>query len=203
MHVLTQTPPAPAPAPTGDGSGRQLSYEEFGRRFLEYAVSEERVAGAFGKLTGAAFDVGPLRVGPAGLAKVVAHVRLGIPQVHRRLDEVITFELVLPLRVGMLVDLGIDRHRFEVDGTIHLHLTARTAEPLRVLIDIAEPRQRDVRVNVAAGTKRAQLLRVLVGVDHVIRRFVARYIATEIRKPHITAVLDIDVASRLDQAWRL
>ncbi len=203
MHVLTQTPPTPAPAPNGDGPGRHLSYEEFGRRFLEYAVSEERIAAAFGELTGAAFDVGPIRVGPARLAKVVAHVRLGVPRVHRRLDEVIVFELVLPLRVGLLVDLGIDRHRFEVDGTVHLHLTARTAEPLRVLIEIAEPRPRDVRVNVAAGTKRAQLLRVLVGVDHEIRRFVARYIATEIHKPHIAAVLDIDVATRLDQAWRL
>lgn len=198
MHVLTQTPRVPVSAPQ-----RPISYEEFGRRFLEYAVSEERIAAAFAALTGTAFDVGPIRVGPARLAKVAAHVRLGEPLVHRRVDEIIDFGLVLPLRVGLLVDLGIDRHRFEVDGAIHLRLAARTAEPLRVLIDIADPHPRDVRVNVAAGTKRAQLLRHLVGVDEEIRRFVATYLATELRKPHIAALLDVDVATRLDQAWAL
>ncbi|MGS2806418.1 hypothetical protein [Nocardia sp. MW-W600-9] len=105
-----------------------ISYEEFGRRFLEYAVSEQRIAAAFGELTGAAFDFGPIGVGPGRLAKV---------------------------------------------------------------IDIAEPRAGDVRVNVASATKRGQLLRVLASVDH------------EIRKPEIAAVRNIDVATRLDAAWKL
>lgn len=86
---------------------------------------------------------------------------------------------------------------------MHLHLTVRTAAPLRVVIDIAEPRPADVRVDVAAATKRGQLLRVLASVDHEIKRFVARYICAEIRKPHIAAVRDIDVARRLDEAWKL
>ncbi|WP_433601446.1 hypothetical protein ACQPXH_06760 [Nocardia sp. CA-135953] len=82
-------------------------------------------------------------------------------------------------------------------------MTVRTAAPLRVVIDIAEPRPSDVRINVATATKRGQLLRILASVDHEIRRFVARYLATEIRKPHIAAVRDIDVAARLDAAWKL
>lgn len=187
----------------GDGDMSYIGYEEFGRRFLEYAASEQRISEAFAQLTGAAFDFGPIGVGPARLAKVRAQVQLGEPKLQRYVDEVISFELIIPLDVDLLLDLAVDRHRFHVDGNIHLHLTVHTAEPLRVIIDIAEPRPSDVRVNVATATKRGQLLRILASVDHEIRRFIARYIATEIRKPHIAAVRDIDVASRLDAAWKL
>jgi hypothetical protein len=180
-----------------------ISYEEFGRRFLEYAASEHRIASAFSQLTGAAFDFGPIGVGPGRIAKVSAGVRLAEPVLRRDTDGDITFELAIPLNVDLLLDLAVDRHRFEVQGAVHVHLRVRTAEPLRVIIDIAEPRPSDVRINVAAATRRGQLLRILVSVDHEIRRFVAGYVSREIRKPHIAAVREIDVASRLDAAWRI
>ncbi|MDE1670692.1 hypothetical protein [Nocardia gipuzkoensis] len=185
------------------GPDNSISYAEFGRRFLEYAASEERISGAFDQLTGTAFDFGPIGVGPGRLAKVTAEVQLGSARLRRRDDETIAFELIIPLDLDLLLDLAVDRHRFHAEGTVHLHLTVRTAAPLRVVIDIAEPRPGDVRVDVAAATKRGQLLRILASVDHEIRRFVARYISAEIRKPHIAAVRDIDVARRLDEAWKL
>lgn len=180
-----------------------ISYEDFGRRFLEYAASTERITAAFAQLAGAAFDFGPIGAGPGKLAKVSAQVQLGNPGVRRDIGEYISFELIIPLNVDLLLNLAVDRHRFEVDGNIHLHLTARTAEPLRVVIDIAEPKPSDVRINVATDTIRGQLVRIIASVDHEIRRFVARYIAKEIRKPHIAAVRDIDVAQRLDAAWKI
>ncbi|MTE15326.1 hypothetical protein [Nocardia aurantiaca] len=180
-----------------------ISYEEFGRRFLEYAASTERIVAAFEKLTGEAFEFGPIGAGPGKLAKLSATVRLGQPRLNREVDDIISFDLVIPLKVDLLIDLAVDRYPFRVDGTIHLHLTVRTAEPLRVLIEIDEPRPSNVRINVASATRRGELLRILASVDHEIRRFVARYIADEIRKPHIRAATDIDVAARLDAAWKL
>lgn len=180
-----------------------VSYEEFGRRFLEYAASERRIAGAFSQLAGAAFDFGPIGVGPGRIARVSAQVQLGEARVRRDLGELITFELDIPLAVDLLLDLAVDRHRFEVEGYVRVHLTVRTAEPLRVIIDITEPRPGDVRIDVATDTLRGQVLRVLASVDHEIRRFIARYVAREIRKPHIAAVRDIDVATRLDAAWKI
>ncbi|WP_433665497.1 hypothetical protein ACQPW1_42735 [Nocardia sp. CA-128927] len=180
-----------------------MSYEDFGRHFFEYAASEQRILGAFDQLTGAAFDFGPIGVGPGRLAKASAQVLLGQAEVRRDIDEVISFALKIPLSVDMLIDLALDKHRFEVDGHIHLHLTVRAAAPLRVVIDIATPRSSDVRINVATDTMRGQLLRIFASVDHEIRRFVARYIAKEIEKPHIAAARDINVAKRLDEAWKL
>lgn len=180
-----------------------ISYEEFGRRFLEYAASPERIAGAFEKLTGEAFAFGPIGAGPGKIAKLSATVRLGQPRLKREVDETISFDLVIPLQVDLLIDLAVDRYPFRVDGTIHLHLTVRTAEPLCVLIEIAEPQPSNVRINVASATRRGELLRILASVDHEIRRFVSRYIATEIAKPNIQAATVIDVAARLDAAWKL
>ncbi|MCM6777067.1 hypothetical protein NDR87_26620 [Nocardia sp. CDC159] len=180
-----------------------ISYEEFGRRFLEYAASEQRIAGAFNQLTGTAFDFGPIGAGPGKLAKVSAQVQLGEPRLTRQLGTHIEFDLAIPLSLDMTLDLAVDKHRYEVEGHVRIHLTVRTAEPLRVIIDIAEPRPGDVRIDVDTDTKRGQLVRIVAGVDHEIRRFVARYIAREIRKPHIAAARDIDVATRLDAAWKL
>ncbi|MGQ4598183.1 hypothetical protein [Nocardia sp. R6R-6] len=180
-----------------------VSYPEFGRRFLEFAASEERILATFSRLTGAAFDLGPIGVGPGRLAKVTAEVQLGRSRLHRLDGELICFEQIIPLELDLLLDVAVDRHRFHVEGTVHLHLTVRTAAPLRVVIEIAEPRPADVRVDVAAATRRGQWLRVLAGVDHEVRRFVARYISTEIRRPDVAAACDIDVARRLDQAWQL
>uniref|UniRef100_UPI002457640E hypothetical protein n=1 Tax=Nocardia abscessus TaxID=120957 RepID=UPI002457640E len=150
-----------------------------------------------------AFDFAPFGGGRARLAKVTAEVQLGAARLRRHDDDTIAFELIIPLDLDLLLDLAVDRHRFHAEGTVHLHLAVRTAAPLRLVIDIAEPRPGDVRVDVAAATKRGQLLRILASVDHEIRRFVARYISAEIRKPHIAAVRDIDVARRLDEAWKL
>lgn len=179
----------------------EVSYAEFGRRFVAYAASEQRIAAVFGELAGSAFDFGPIGVGPAHLAKASAQVQLGEPVLQRTVGELVTFDLAVPLEIDLLLDLAVDRHRFEVTGFVHIRLTVRTAAPLRIVVDIAEPRPGDVRVDVATATRRGQLLRLLASVDHEIRRFVARYVANEIRKPHIAAVRDIDVAARLDAAW--
>ncbi|WP_067816935.1 hypothetical protein [Nocardia inohanensis] len=180
-----------------------ITYEEFGRRFLEYAASTERILGAFEKLTGEAFDFGPIGLGPGRIAKLSATVRLGQPRLDREVDQHISFDLVIPLDVDLLIDLSVDRYPFHVDGTIHLHLTVRTAEPLRVIIEIDEPQPSNVRINVASASRRGELLRILASVDMEIRRFVSKYIAAEICKPNIQAATDIDVAGRLDAAWKL
>ena len=53
-----------------------VSYEEFGRRFFEEAVTEDRVAAAFAEIAGGDITMGPMAQGPGGLAKEIgrAHV---------------------------------------------------------------------------------------------------------------------------------
>ncbi|MGO9693826.1 MAG: hypothetical protein ACLPYO_08450 [Mycobacterium sp.] len=178
-----------------------VTYEEFGRRFFEVAVTPERVAAAFADIAGSEFAMEPIAQGPAGIAKVSAHVKIHDPRVTRRLGDSITFVVHIPLSVDLLLDLRLDKQRFVVSGDIALRATARAAEPLLLIVDVAKPRPSDITVNVSSKSLRGEVLRILAGVDGEIRRFIAQYVADEIDAPQSQAAQVIDVAHQLDQAW--
>ncbi|MCV7030219.1 hypothetical protein [Mycobacterium sherrisii] len=178
-----------------------LTYEEFGRRFFEVAVTPERVAAAFAEIAGNEFAMEPISQGPGGIAKVSANVRIHDPRVTRRLGDSITFVIHIPLSIDLLLDLRLDKQRFQVSGDIALRATARAAEPLVLIVDVAKPRPSDITVNVSSKSFRGEILRILAGVDGEIRRFIAQYVAEEIDAPQSQAAQVIDVAEKLNEAW--
>ncbi|KAA8960974.1 hypothetical protein [Mycobacterium sp.] len=178
-----------------------LTYEEFGRRFFEIAVTEERVGAAFAQIAGDEFEMAPIGQGPGKIARVSARVKIQQPHVRRNLGEVITFSIHIPLAINLLVDLRLDKQRFLVDGDIALTATARAADPLLLIIDVAKPRPSDITVRVSSTTIRGEVLRIVAGVDGEIRRFIAHHVANEIDSPQSQAAQVIDVAAQLDEAW--
>jgi len=178
-----------------------LTYEEFGRRFFEVGVTPERVAAAFADIAGSEFAMEPIAQGPGGIAKVSANVKIQEPQVTRRLGDPITFAIHIPLSIDLLLDLRVDKQRFAVSGDIALRATARAAEPLLLIVDVAKPRPSDITVNVSSKSLRGEVLRILAGVDGEIRRFIAQYVADEIDAPQSQSAQIIDVAQRLNEAW--
>ncbi|WP_099025726.1 hypothetical protein [Mycolicibacterium palauense] len=178
-----------------------VTYEEWGRRFFEVAVTEERVAAAFGAIAGDQFEMGPMAQGPGRIARVTAKVKIQQPRAIRQLSDTITFSVRIPLEIDLLVDLRLDKQRFSVDGEISLRATARAAEPLLLVIDVAKPRPSDISVHVASKSLRGEVLRVLAGVDAEIRRFIAQHVADQIDEPESKDAQVIDVAVRLDEAW--
>ncbi|HUE33242.1 MAG TPA: hypothetical protein VMQ38_10195 [Mycobacterium sp.] len=178
-----------------------VTYEEFGRRFFEVAVTPERVAAAFADIAGSEFAMEPISQGPGGIAKVSANVKIHDPRVTRRLGDSITFVIHIPLSIDLLLDLRLDKQRFVVSGDIALRATARAAEPLLLIVDVAKPRPSDITVNVSSKSFRGEVLRILAGVDGEIRRFIAQYVAEEIDSPQSQAAQVIDVTDRLNEAW--
>jgi hypothetical protein len=178
-----------------------VSYETFGRRFFEVAVTEERVGAAFSAIAGDEFDMAPIGQGPGKIAKVSAKVAIKEPQVTRNVGDSIAFDIHIPLAIDLLVDLRLDKQRFRVDGDIALSATARAAEPLLLIVDVAKPRPSDITVQVSSKTIRGEVLRIVAGVDAEIRRFIAQYVAEEIDSPQSQAAQVIDVAEQLDQTW--
>src|SRR5277367_5969981 len=144
----------------------------------------------------------PMAQGPGKIAKVSANVTIKQPQVTRNVDDSITFDIHIPLLIDLLVDLRIDKQRFTVDGDIGLSATARAAEPLLLIVDVAKPRPSDITVHVSSKSIRGELLRVVAGVDGEIRRFIAQYVDDEIDTPESQAAQVIDVAQQLDQTWK-
>lgn len=182
-------------------SATYMSYEDFGRRFFEVAVTEERVGEAIGQIAGEAFEMGPIAQGPGRLAKVTAKVRIQTPRVNRHVADQITFAIRIPLEIDMVVDLRIDKPKFMVFGEISLRAVARAAEPLLLIIDVEKPRASDIAIHVTSKSLRGELVRIIGGVDAEIRRFIAAHVAGEIDSPESQKAKVIDVAHELDTTW--
>ncbi|MDG4666956.1 hypothetical protein [Mycobacterium sp. 236(2023)] len=181
--------------------GQSLTYEQFGRRFFEVAVTEERVGNAIGEIAGDAFEMGPMAQGPGGLAKVTAKVRVQQPNVTRDVGELITFAIRIPLEIDMVVDLRIDKPKFMVFGEISLRATAKAAEPLLLILDVEKPRSTDISIHVTSKTLRAEVVRIIGGIDAEIKRFIALHVAGEIDSPGSQKAKIINVAETIDEAW--
>lgn len=179
-----------------------VTYEEFGRKFFEIAVTEERVAAGFATVAGDEFEIGPIAQGPGGFAKVRAKVQIQQPQVKRTFGEMITFAVRIPLAIDMTIDLRVDKPKFRVSGEINLRATARAAEPLLLVIDVDRPKGSDIKVNVAGTSLRAELLRIVAGVDAEICRFIAKHVTDQIDSPESHKAQTIDVAKELDATWK-
>jgi hypothetical protein len=184
-----------------DADDYYMTYEEFGRRFFEIAVTEQRVGGAIAAIAGDAFEMGPMGQGPGKIAKVTAKVRIQEPRVSRQVGDIITFAIRIPLEIDMVVDLRIDKPKFMVFGEISLRATARAAQPLLLILDVEKPRPSDISIHVTSTSLRAELLRVVAGVDAEIKRFIAAHVSGEIDSPASQTAKIIDVADRLDAAW--
>ena len=178
-----------------------VSYEEFGRRFYEIAVSEERVGDAIKAIAGDEFEMGPMGQGPGKIAKVTAKVRIQEPRVTRNIDELITFAIRIPLEIDMVIDLKIDKPKFMVFGEIALRATARAAEPLLLILDVEKPRPPDISIHVTSKSLRGEVVRIIGGVDAEIKRFIAAHVAGEIDSPASQKAKVIDVADSIDAAW--
>ncbi|BBZ33728.1 hypothetical protein [Mycolicibacterium confluentis] len=178
-----------------------VTYEQWGRNFFAVAVTEERVAAAFAAIAGDEFEMGPMSQGPGGLARVTAKVKIREPHATRHIADTITFSIRIPLEIDLLVDLRLDKQRFTVDGEVALRATARAAEPLLLIIDVAKPRPTDISVHVSSKSIRGEIVRIIGGVDSEIRRFIAAHVAEQIDAPESQQAQIIDVAERLDEAW--
>jgi len=178
-----------------------MTYEEFGRRFFEVAVTEARVGGVIGAIAGEEFEMGPIGQGPGKIAKVTAKVKIQQPRVARHVGEMITFTIRIPLEIDMVVDLRIDKPRFMVFGEIALRASALAAEPLLLILDVKKPRPSDIAINVTSKSLRGEVLRIVAGVDAEIKRFIAAHVAGEIDSPESVKAKIIDVADRVDASW--
>jgi hypothetical protein len=98
----------------------------------------------------------------------------------------------------VLASLGGQDHRFHADVSVGLKLTARAAEPLRVVIGVEPSTRRDVMVSVDPEGLRATMLQRVAGIE--IQRYVATYIAREITKPQIKRARDIDAPAHTASA---
>ncbi|HEY0639529.1 MAG TPA: hypothetical protein VGD67_17920 [Pseudonocardiaceae bacterium] len=177
-----------------------ISYEEFGVRFFEHALTAERIAGALSGLVGAPFEVGPLAAGPGKVAQVTATGSARTPTAVRTARSPATFRAWIPVDLALTITLGGQAHRFTADLGVPLVLTAQAAEPLRIVLDITPPTRHEIELRLEADGMRATFLKLVAGIDDELKRFVARHVAKEVTKPAVQRARVIDVAALIDRA---
>jgi hypothetical protein len=178
-----------------------VSYEQWGADFFAEAVTGDRILAAVDNLAGQPIDFGPIGVGPGKIAKVRAYGAIGSATATRADGQEISYRLELPVDLTFELDLQVETHTFHADLLVPLILTARAVGGVRVYIDVVPPRAADVQVQVRAEGLRASIMQRVANVEGELRRFVARYVAREVTKPHIEAARLIDVAAAIDRAW--
>lgn len=193
------------PSATSQEGQQQVDYAQWGEEFFAAAISEERVVAAVNTVAGEPIDFGPIGAGPGKLARVSATgaiaegtaVRLPAKQTGGR----IAFRVLLPVELAFEVDLQVEKQRFDARLLVPVTLTAVALSGVRIWIELDPPRASEVQVDVTAAGLRASVLQRLVGLEGELKRFVAKYVARELEKPHVQQARLIDVSKVIESAW--
>ncbi|MGK8501265.1 hypothetical protein [Nocardia asiatica] len=171
-----------------------IDYGRFGHRFFSRLVTRERVYDVVERLAGRPIEVGPLRTGPRAGAVVTVRGAVRLPRLVDRSADPVAFDLTLPVSLDITVDV-LKANRYRADLEVPLVLTARAADPLRVVIDVPPPDPADLRMEFTAHGARAAALGALAGIRKQVVAQVAAVIRRELADP---AMRTIDVAARID-----
>lgn len=174
-----------------------IGYDEFGRQFFSRIVTRERVFAAVERMAGRPIEVGPLRTGPRKSATVTVRGAMRVPHLADRPlaepAEPVLFDLTLPLSLDITVDV-LKANRYRADVEVPLVLSARAADPLLIVIDVAPPDSDDIRLEFKAEGMRAATLGALAGIRKQVIAQVARVIRTELAD---ASGRTIDVGARI------
>ena len=191
----------PPEAEQAESEPTRCTYEEFGALFFRAAVTRERIIGAVDGIAGKPIDFGPMGVGPGRIAQVTAKGQIGQATATELPGVPISYDLVVPVDLDFTINLQVEKQRFHASVEVPLVVTAHATTDLRIVVDVTPPNPDELKLDLEAEGLRAGLLGRIANVDGELRRFVAKYVARELEKPHIVATRNIDVGVSIDVAW--
>ena len=113
----------------------------------------------------------------------------------------IGYKVFLPVAVTFDLDLRVDSLSFDADLLLPLTLRMYVEEPLTIIWDICPPAEDEVTITVKADSRRSAVLQKMAGIDAELRRFIIKFIARELDKPHVRKATRIELISVIDTAW--
>ena len=178
-----------------------ISYEQFGVNFVRHAVTADRLKAEVADLAGDSFHIGPMSVGPGGVAVAKADGTIGSPEVERLPGLDIRFEAKLPIVLNLEVRVAGVPQRYRGDIEVSLWLTVRTVEPLVILIEVAPVEAGHVTVDLESDGMSAGVLQRVGNIDEEVRTQVVRVVNDRVNADKARASREIDVATMIDESW--
>ena len=179
---------------------RPLDYRSFGEAFIYRAVTPERIVDAVSRIAGDEVKLGPIKAGPGGRATVNAWGRIGEPEADEAASDPLVYSVRLPVDVSLEVKVGTVS-RYRASGAVDLRLAVRTAEPLRIVIDVEPVRPEHISFRVDAHGVQAKLLGRAGDVDGELRRHTAVYVNERISDPATSRFTNIDLLPLIEEVW--
>ncbi|GAA5042436.1 hypothetical protein [Nocardia callitridis] len=194
----------PAVRPEVDVSDTErpwLDYAEFGERFVTHAVTAARIEAAVAGIAGRGMTIGPLSIGPAGLAGFVAEGKVGKPVVSHH-GPGVNHAVTVPATFTLKLLLGGKKLRLQARAEINLTLRARTAEPVLIVIDIPPVAAEDVSLFLRAQAVESAWEFLLDPIAGIVPREVAARVNAMLADPHARGkrVFDIDAIVGRDRS---
>ncbi|MGK8522285.1 hypothetical protein ACRS6B_12325 [Nocardia asteroides] len=180
------------PTDEADSAPVWIDYAEFGERFVTHAVNAARIESAVSGMAGRGMTIGPVSIGPVGLAGFVAEGKVGAPRVLHSGPQV-TFEVTVPVSLTLKVLLGGRKLRLEARVEINLTLHARTADPVLIVIDIPPITQRDISFVLRAQAVESAWEWLLDPIAGVVQREAASRVNAMLADPRTRRGLVFDI----------
>jgi len=179
----------------------ELTPEQFTHRVLLAAAPPDRVGEVVASLVGDQLTIGPLEVGPGGLASAMARGTRGEVRVGKCDDDYWRQIITVPIALSVAVRLAgqIVRYRGEVEVQIRFRL--RLDPPCAVTVELEQVHEQHVRTTVDPVGVGARLIGWVGGVDEIVAEQVLCYVRDLMSGSEFDAALHIDVNALMKRAW--
>ncbi|CAM3327831.1 hypothetical protein NODU109028_11845 [Nocardioides dubius] len=193
------TQPLPETSPeTGD----RTDFSRFGPDFMRLILHKDRVTQSIDRVLGDTFALGPIGAGPGRkLAKATATGTYKPSYGHPLEGDVPGYQIFVPVSVVFDLHLSVDSMRFLADVVLPLTVTMHLEDPLTIVWDIRPPTEQEIHLQVSTEKVRSAVLQRVSGLDGELRRFIMRFVARELEKPHVQRARRIPLVELIDAAW--
>jgi hypothetical protein len=187
-----------------DADGDHIGFDEFGHNFMREVVTPARVADTIASVVGERIEVGPLAAGPADAATASLRAKLVGVDVEPvgASGDALRFSAVVRLDCTLAVKATLLDKRYRGTLTIPLMLEARTASPVKLVIDVEPPAAPDIGVELAAKDRSGRLIQRLGNIDGEVRVRAADEVARRVDAPEARQHREIDVLAMVDDVWK-
>ncbi|MGH3519891.1 MAG: hypothetical protein ACRDQ7_21415 [Haloechinothrix sp.] len=181
----------------------RVSLEEFAAQIMAIAGSPDRVAAGAARVVENPIAIGPLRVGPGGVAKATAIGYLG--EIRGRAADEADWDVVLevPVRVGVDVRFTRQRFKFGIEIMLRARIRMVPTTGCTVTVDVDEITEADITAKIDAHDLPAKVVSLGYNIELDVVQQVIAHANKLAASQRVMAARHIKVAEVIDRAWEL
>jgi hypothetical protein len=176
-----------------------ISYEEFGRRFVETVVTADRVETTLASIVAGSFDTSVKLAG--GLVRADGDGKVTRLEIDQVSDEMVAFRAHLFIKLSLAVRISGVPQRYEGSGRVTLDLYPQLHDDLTIEVAVPDVTLTDVSLTLNPLGVVAGLVDQLGGVNEQVRREIVRFVNARKEEPAALEQRRIDVAQTIEAEW--